>query len=635
MIALDELVVVARETTALALVASQLGAIDGATLRRAQIDGESRRGILLAAFDRASRILPAELRTTLRASVSDDIDMGESDRVPEFVLLLARQPRAGATAPDKPRLVLEPAESHAEHCFAVATYAMLVAPRYGTDGAAAFLLALAHHLHNAALPDSGFAGEVLLGPHLDSIVERFTEEALAQMPVQIASRIRELRRELLPSADRADSQAFHAADVIDRVLQVRHYARVAGFEFVARARRSRTRARRSDPAVSRLRVGRSRRMIDECRFRADSPHSFTDGAQRWPVIEAIPFVRVGRESLASAAVAALDADNDVDALALLLADRDDWDSTIPPSASALRELVRSIGALTFVEAMNALGFGPVATYFAHRWSDPTFVAGLGLLAAHRPLDGFDSFELACGAGHYLRELLARGVAACGADVVFAKLWLARRFVAPEAQLICFDAAKPWPIASGAFDLAHVHDALYFLPQKPLVTAELRRITRASGTIAVSHAHNAAVENFSAGESLDRAGYAALFPDAVVYDDRALTHAVVAGTRPIPGTDAELDGAAALAFVMGPLVATPRACTDDVAMPPFGAPLVRNPLYADSEAGQIRWPSERYKAEYASLATFPRVTDAPLRAAMSNDVAPFARTRELVALPERW
>ena len=32
-----------------------------------------------------------------------------------------------------------------------------------------------------------------------------------------------------------------------------------------------------------------------------------------------------------------------------------------------------------------------------------------------------------------------------ADVVFAKLWLARRFVCPRARLVCFDAAAPWPL----------------------------------------------------------------------------------------------------------------------------------------------------------------------------------------------
>ena len=46
-------------------------------------------------------------------------------------------------------------------------------------------------------------------------------------------------------------------------------------------------------------------------------------------------------------------------------------------------------------------FGPVGTYFAHRWSDPTFLSGLALAqsywgAPRRVL------EVACGAGHYLR-----------------------------------------------------------------------------------------------------------------------------------------------------------------------------------------------------------------------------------------
>ena len=50
-----------------------------------------------------------------------------------------------------------------------------------------------------------------------------------------------------------------------------------------------------------------------------------------------------------------------------------------------------------------------------------------------------------------------------------------------------------------------------------------------------------------------------------------------------------------------------------------------------------WPSQRYEREYAALATYPMATDAPARAAMSADPAlvSFARTRELVALPERW
>ena len=63
--------------------------------------------------------------------------------------------------------MLEPPEGHGDHCLVVAVLAAVLAPRYGADPARPFLAGMAHHLHNAALPDSGFAGEMLLGEHLE------------------------------------------------------------------------------------------------------------------------------------------------------------------------------------------------------------------------------------------------------------------------------------------------------------------------------------------------------------------------------------------------------------------------------------------------------------------------------------
>ena len=229
-VALEDVGAIARETAALALAASRLGAIDGATLARAGLAEATRLGILHAAFDRATAPLAQNVRAELRDALTADTDFAAAGDVPAFGLALAQQPRAGATALDAPRLVLEPPESHAEHCLAVCVYAVLIAPRYGTSGTDAFLLGLGHHLHNAALPDSGFAGEMLLGDHLATVVERFTEDALAQIPATLAARVRDVRRHLLPAANEPEARAFHAADVIDRVLQVRHYARVSAFE---------------------------------------------------------------------------------------------------------------------------------------------------------------------------------------------------------------------------------------------------------------------------------------------------------------------------------------------------------------------------------------------------------------------
>ncbi len=163
-------------------------------------------------------------------------------------------------------------------------------------------------------------------------------------------------------------------------------------------------------------------------------------SDRVPVVAGIPYLRTGRDELRAHALARLDAGDEHGALVALLADQDDWWTEPPPPRE---QLERAIAATTLREAMAHLGFGRVGDYFAYRWSDPTFLSGLGLLDAHA--GGITSaFELGCGAGHLLRELRLRGVRVAGGDVVFAKLWLAKRFVVPDADLACFDGGSPFP-----------------------------------------------------------------------------------------------------------------------------------------------------------------------------------------------
>ena len=158
----------------------------------------------------------------------------------------------------------------------------------------------------------------------------------------------------------------------------------------------------------------------------------------------------------------------------LLRDQDDW-APDPPSDRVSVEALLD-GSPTLREAMNLLGFGPVADYFTYRLSDPTYLAGLSLTAAHWNAP-HDAFELACGIGHYSRELARRGVRTVAADLVFAKLWLARRYVTPNTQLVCFDAAGSFPLDTGSADLALCHDAFYFLPEE---SARRRRAFEADG-----------------------------------------------------------------------------------------------------------------------------------------------------------
>lgn len=60
--------------------------------------------------------------------------------------------------------------------------AALAAPAFGGDPTHAFVAGIAHHLHNAAMPDSGYTGEILLGHRLDRVITTAREQALATLP---------------------------------------------------------------------------------------------------------------------------------------------------------------------------------------------------------------------------------------------------------------------------------------------------------------------------------------------------------------------------------------------------------------------------------------------------------------------
>lgn len=356
----------------------------------------------------------------------------------------------------------------------------------------------------------------------------------------------------------------------------------------------------------------------------DTPHSLAAPGERWPVVDGIPYLRVESEGLVAVALDHLDAGCPDDALVALLTDQDAWWTGPATDLGEVKRLVRERDTLSLREAMALLRLGPVADYFAYRWSDPTYLAGLALLEAH-DAGAASAFELACGIGHYLRELTRRGTACVGADVVFAKCWLAKHWVAPAADYVVFDAAATWPIVDARFDRVMCHDAFYFLPNQVRVAARLRAARAPGGTLAISHLHNADHADGAMGPALPAAGWAAVFPDAQVYDESALLLALMAGTTPAPTGWVEDSAVEAWSLVEG--AGVPRPVLRGVALPTADSVLRRNPLLGDD--GCAAWPSPRYRAEYGAGCFW----------AMPDDALPFAaddvRLRRLVDLPERW
>ena len=253
LVAGEPLETVALSETANAVVAAKLAGIDAQILRDGGVGELALLAILQRAFDAGAGVLPAPFAARLRAQISTESDarpkvhdtpkvhdsdnsmesgarlkVHDSDDALEFVELLARQPRAGATRPGHARVVLEPTENHAEHCAIVAVNCVLASSLYGADAGEAFLTGMSHHFHNAYLPDAGDAGDVLLGEYHAPLLQTFRERSIAQLPDELAQQARAALDNVF-RADTPASKSFQVADSLDRVLEMEWHARSAEF----------------------------------------------------------------------------------------------------------------------------------------------------------------------------------------------------------------------------------------------------------------------------------------------------------------------------------------------------------------------------------------------------------------------
>ncbi len=218
-----------------AAAATVLGPLDATALARAGLPREGIVEVVREALGMQAERLGPHLLLRLDEAVGLAAAAEDEGSAPEFVARLAATPRAGPTCPGKPRIPLEPAESHAEHCWTVAVHGALIAlAEPSADGVPPcdvgriYLTGMAHHLHNAWLPDGGFAGETALGRHLAPLMADATARALGQLDAPL----RAATAEALAGKDRTDTPegaAFNAADALDRVLEMAHFERVARF----------------------------------------------------------------------------------------------------------------------------------------------------------------------------------------------------------------------------------------------------------------------------------------------------------------------------------------------------------------------------------------------------------------------
>ena len=328
----------------------------------------------------------------------------------------------------------------------------------------------------------------------------------------------------------------------------------------------------------------------------------SDGSpQTWPMALGISFLRVDRAELAQQVCALIKMQDFVSAVALLLQDTDDFAPAIPQLNECHRIAERLLAddkELLACDMMQALQFGPVASYFSLRGSAPTFFSGLGLLKLgvqpERPL-----IEVGCGVGHFLNWLTTRGITALGTDSVFSKLCLANHYMGIKPNhLLCAVSGKKVPLPLETFQPSNIfcHDVFYFIKDKPNSIADFRRLAHSGGSIMVGHAHLVTADHGDvSGYPLSVDAYRQIaLKDAYFFDDAALVSFDVATTR----TQHEIaETAEAISFIEGKLSADDAHwwdCTDEILLAPIQVTWSHG-----ARLTTMNWPSKAFAQEYQS------------------------------------
>lgn len=350
----------------------------------------------------------------------------------------------------------------------------------------------------------------------------------------------------------------------------------------------------------------------------------------FPIVDGIPVLRA--DPLARSLLAALDACDMATARRLLL----ELDEC---GARAMDALEARAGGGTFHEALTLLGPDAERTYFAHRFADPTFLVSDGVVqAAASVTEAFRhrTIDICGGAGHLTWRLaqLARARGAAPpilADYVPWKLWLASRFVVPEADVVSIDANAPLPFPAGCASLVVCSDAFHYIWTRRLLAGEMRRLAGADGVLVLTHLHNLFVYNPSAGMPLSPAAYAhladgvggQLFADSRLRDDLVERNRV---DWSAPWSSAALAGEPSLTIVAGPAA---LYASHHVRHEPTGyGKLCINPLYRPSTVNgcvrlDLTFPSDDYAQEFGAVAGYmPQHVE--LRASSLSDLAALVR-----------
>jgi SAM-dependent methyltransferase/uncharacterized protein YbaR (Trm112 family) len=153
----------------------------------------------------------------------------------------------------------------------------------------------------------------------------------------------------------------------------------------------------------------------------------------------------------------------------------------------------------------------MVNYFTFRFGQPRHLAALEIASIIKERGG-PILDLACGMGHLTHyftwgEQHQRQV--IGIERDYFRLYLAKNFMAPEADFICQWADRPLPFPAGSFDSIFCSDAFHYFLNKVGCLREMEQVLAPNGLIAITRLGNLE-QKPNEGYELTVDGYSRLF-----------------------------------------------------------------------------------------------------------------------------
>lgn len=164
-------------------------------------------------------------------------------------------------------------------------------------------------------------------------------------------------------------------------------------------------------------------------------------------------------------------------------------------------------------------------YFAYRFGQPRHLVALSL-ASIIGGPGSAILDLACGFGHITRSLAVQAGTqpVIGLDALFPPLYIAKYWLAPQADYVCSDTDTPLPFTGELFSAVFCSDAFHYFANKARCLRELKRVIRREGAIILSSVRNAFSKQTHACHALSPQACSDLvddLPHRIVSDRRVL------------------------------------------------------------------------------------------------------------------